>query len=240
MKKPITILLFGFLALSQAFSQEYKPRETWPFIYEEFKEGAARMRSGDLVSEAPFNVNGPGTTVIYMVHDGSLMYVDGEGIIMRADMSRVYTAKVGDDIYVNVLGRMYKVLSELDLGNVVSGVEIDQDQQGKVSIGYGISSSTASAQGVSLLMDGRFFQDNRSLQQTSLDKYNGNVLPVNEVLYLMLGDRLIPATRQEILNVPGVDKKAAADFIKKEKIKWKDPASLEKLIIFVSSQLDND
>lgn len=231
MKKPITILLFGFLALSQAFSQEYKPRETWPFIYEEFKEGAARMRSGDLVSEAPFNV---------AVHDGSLMYVDGEGIIMRADMSRVYTAKVGDDIYVNVLGKMYKVLSELDLGNVVSGVEIDQDQQGKVSIGYGISSSTASAQGVSLLMDGRFFQDNRSLQQTSLDKYNGNVLPVKEVLYLMLGDRLIPATRQEILNVPGVDKKAAADFIKKEKIKWKDPASLEKLIIFVSSQLDND
>ena len=126
MKKPITILLFGFLALSQAFSQEYKPRETWPFIYEEFKEGAARMRSGDLVSEAPFNV---------AVHDGSLMYVDGEGIIMRADMSRVYTAKVGDDIYVNVLGKMYKVLSELDLGNVVSGVEIDQEQQGKVSIG---------------------------------------------------------------------------------------------------------
>ena len=100
MKKPITILLFGFLALSQAFSQEYKPRETWPFIYEEFKEGAARMRSGDLVSEAPFNV---------AVHDGSLMYVDGEGIIMRADMSRVYTAKVGDDIYVNVLGKIAKV-----------------------------------------------------------------------------------------------------------------------------------
>ena len=168
------------------------------------------------------------------------MYVDGEGIIMRADMSKVYTAKVGDDVYVNVLGRMYRVLSELDLGNIVSGVEIDQEQQGKVSIGYGISSSTASAQGVSLLMDGRFFQGNRSLQQTSLDKYNGSVLPVKEVLYLMLGDRLIPATRQEILNVPGVDKKAAADFIKKEKIKWKDPASLEKLVIFVSSQLNND
>jgi hypothetical protein len=231
MKKHIAILLLGFLAFSQAFSQEYKPRETWPFIYEEFKDGAARMRSGDLVSEAPFNV---------AVHDGSLMYVDGEGIIMRADMSKVYTAKVGDDVYVNVLGRMYRVLSELDLGNIVSGVEIDQEQQGKVSIGYGISSSTASAQGVSLLMDGRFFQGNRSLQQTSLDKYNGSVLPVKEVLYLMLGDRLIPATRQEILNVPGIDKKAAADFIKKEKIKWKDPASLEKLVIFVSSQLNND
>lgn len=231
MKKSITILLFGLLALCQAFSQEYKPRETWPFIYEEFQDGAARMRSGDLVSEAPFNV---------AVHDGSLMYVDSEGIIMRADMSKVYSAKVGDDVYVNVLGRMYKVLSELDRGNIVSGVEIDRDQQGKVSIGYGISSSTASAQGVSLLMDGRFFQDNRSLQQTSLDKYSGNVLPVKEVLYLMLGDRLIPATRQEILNVPGVDKKAATAFMKQEKIKWKDTASLEKLLVFVSSQLNND
>lgn len=221
--------MLGILAVCQAFSQEYKPRETWPFVYEEFTDGAARMRSGDLVSEAPFNI---------AVHDGSLMYVDNDGIIMQADMSKVYTAKVGDDVYVNVLGRMYKVLSELDLGNIVTGVEIDREAQDKVSIGYGISSSTASTQGVSLLMDGRFFQNGRSLQQTSLDKFNGNVLPTKEVWYLMVGGRLIPASRQEILNTPGIDKKAATAFIKQEKIKWNDVSSLEKLLVFVAAQLN--
>jgi len=231
MKDRVIFLILGTMLAAQAFSQEYKPRETWPFVYEEFQNGAARMRSGELVTEAPFNV---------AVHDGTLMYVDKDEIIMRADMSKVYSAKIGNDVYVNVLGRMYRVLSELDLGNVVSGVEIDQEAQDKVSIGYGISSSTASAQGVAILSEGRFFQGTRTLQQSSLDKYNGNILPTKEVLYLMIGPRLIPATRQEILSIPGIDKKNATAFFKSEKIKWKDISSLEKLLVYVSSQLEKN
>lgn len=222
-----SFLLFCFLGLAlgiSGFSQEYHPRDTWPFLYEEFQPGTVRTRDGSL-TENRYNI---------AIHDGTLMFVNDEKIIMRADMTRVFTAKVGTDVYVNIGGRMYQVLSELDCGNVVLGSEIDVDQQNKVSIGYGISSSTASAQGVSLLMDGRFDAVNKSLQQTEMDKYRGEILPMKQVRYLQIGLRLIPATRQEILHLPGIDKKKATAFFKQEKIKWTETASLEKVLVFVN------
>lgn len=228
MKKFLFVLLMA-MKLFPAFSQDYSPRETWPFLYESFQPGAARTLDGALVTESRFNV---------AVHDGTLMYIDESDIIMRADMGRIYTAKVGDDVFLNVGGRMYKVLSELDCGAIVLGSEIDVDKQKTVKIGYGISSSTASAQGVSLLMDGRFDAINKSLQQTELDKFRGEVLPVKETVYLRIGLDLIPATRQEILNLPGIDKKAATAFFKQEKIKWRETASLEKLLVFVNEQMN--
>lgn len=226
-----SFLLLCIVALASGlsgFAQEYQPRETWPFLYEEFRPGAARTRDGAL-TERDYNI---------AVHDGTLMFVNDEKVIMRADMTRIFSARVGDDVYVNIGGRMYRLLSELDCGNVVLGSEIDVDQQSKVSIGYGISSSTASAQGVSLLMDGRFDAVNKSLQQTELDKYRGEVLPVKQVRYLQIGLRLIPATRQGILGLPGIDKKAASAFFKQEKIKWTETSSLEKVLVFVSGALD--
>lgn len=227
MKKIVSILL-GALLVLPVFSQEYEPRETWPFLYETFQNGATRTRDGSLTTEARFNV---------AVHDGSLMFVGKDDTIMKADMTRVYTARVGEDVFVNAGGRMYKVLSELDCGEVLLGTEIDVDKQNQVKIGYGISSSTASAQGVSLLMDGRFDTANKNLQQTELDKYRGEPLPVKETIYLRLGIQLIPASRQEILNLPGMDKKAANAFFKQEKIKWRETASLEKVLVFVHEQL---
>ena len=226
--KRILFILAGALCSMPAFAQQFEPRETWPFIYEEFQPGATRTRDGSLTSEASFNV---------AVHDGTLMYISTDGVIMRPDMSRVYTARVGEDVYVNILGRMYKVLSELDCGNVVLGTEIDVDKQNQVNIGYGISSSTASSYNMSVLLDGRFDTGGKTVEQTEADKYQGNVLPVKQTLYLNIGSRLIPATRQEVLNLPGVDKKEANAFFKQEKIKWKETSSLEKVLIFVNTHI---
>lgn len=227
MKKMLLFLIMGILALPVS-GQKYEPRETWPFIYETFQPGNARTSDGTLVTNAPFNV---------AVHDGSLMYVGDDGKIMRSDMGRIYTALVGDAVYLNVGNRMYQVLSELDCGVVLLGTEIDTDKLNSVSIGYGITSSTASAQNLAILMDGRFNTLGKSIQQSELDKYSGSILPVRKTHYLKIGLNLIPVSRQEILNLPGVDRKAANDFFKKEKIKWQEVASMEKLLVFVSGQL---
>ena len=221
------LLLFTLGAMAQG---TYTPRVTWPFIYQDFLDGATRTRDGGLITEAKFNI---------AVHDGSLMYVGEDEVIMKPDMTKVYTARIGkDDVYVNVLGRMYKVLSELDCGSVLLGTEVDQEKMNKVNIGYGISSSTASTQGISLVMDGSFESNIHNLMKEREDKYRGDPLPVKQVYYLYDGTRLIPASKQEILNTPGIDKKTANSFFKQEKIKWKETASLEKLLIFVVSQLN--
>lgn len=208
-----------------AYSQSFSPRETWPFLYEEFMSGATRTKDGVLVIESRFNIT---------AHDGALLYIGKDEKIMKADMSRVYTAKLGDDVFLNVSGKMYKLLSETEYGAVLKGVEIDFEEQSKVSIGYGINSSTASAQGLAILMYGRFDTLGKNLQQTENEKNTGDILPLRENYFLFFEGRLIPAKKQEILDMPGIDKKATKAFFKQEKIRWKDTASLEKVLVFLS------
>lgn len=228
MKKNLLILL-GVLMVLPVFSQGYEPRDTWPFIYEDFLPGAVRSLDGTLVSEGEYNV---------AVHDGTLMYVGEDDVIMRPEMSRVYTARIGEDVYLNVMGRMYRILSELDCGVILLGAGIDVDKQNSVKIGYGISSSTASAYGLTNMMDGRFDVSGKKIQQSELDKMRGEILPVKQTTYLKIGLDLIPASRQEILNLPGIDRKTANAFFKQEKIKWQETASLEKVLVFVNEQLN--
>ena len=106
MKKILTVLFF--FASFYLSAQEYKPRETWPFLYEYFTEGATRTRAGDLVSDAQFNIS---------VLDGTLMYISKDNTIMQADMRSVFTARIGDEAYLNLSGKLYRILSELDKEN---------------------------------------------------------------------------------------------------------------------------
>lgn len=219
--------LLGLLMAIPAFCQTYQPRETWPFVYEEFQPGATRTLDGSLTTDAPFNVS---------VTDGSLLYINDAGTIMKPDMSRVYTARVGEDVYVNIMGKMYKLLSELDCGLVVMGTEVDSAELEKVNIGYG-KSAVASTQNISLIALDGGNGANKSLESFLATKYDGKELPTKENYYLRIGLRMIPATRQEILSLPGMDKKAANAFFKQEKITWKETASLEKVLVFVNEQL---
>lgn len=228
------LLIFCFMANAQSngskdgWAHAYEPRETWPFLYEEFREGTTRTRSGDLVSGAMFNIT---------VTDSKLLYIKDD-TIMLADMGSVYTVGIGDDVYLNVLGQLYKVVSELDKGIVLMRNALNVDEFNKVKIGYGVSSSTGSADGLQVSLDGRFDFVNMSVQQSRHDKDSGPVLPMKETLYLYVGSSLIPATQNTVTTWPGVDRKEARDFIKQEKIKWKQTESLEKVIIFLDSQFN--
>ncbi len=229
MKRFLLPLLLCVLPALPGRAQTFEPRDSWPFLYEEFLSGATRTMDGSLTTDARFNVS---------VIDGSLLYIGNDDIIMKPDMTRVYTARLGNDVYVNIMGRMYQLLSELDCGLVVLGREVDRDELNKVSIGYG-KSAVASTQSVSLIAIDGGNGANKSLESFNTTKYNGKVLPVKETYYLRVGMRLIPATRQELLNLPGIDKKAATAFFKQEKIKWRETASLEKVLVFVNEQLSN-
>ena len=86
MKKILTLALFLVSFWMQA--QNFQPRETWPFLYEQFMDGAARTRSGSLVTEARFNIG---------LQNSALLYIGKDGVIMKADMGSIYTARLGED-----------------------------------------------------------------------------------------------------------------------------------------------
>lgn len=227
------ILCIFFLCTCAQFrteAQDYEPREGWPFVFDNFRSGTTRTRDGGLVMDALLNIS---------VTDGSLFFIDNDRLIMQADMSKVYTVKTGDDVYVNLSGKLYKLLSELDKGYVVSRMEVDVDKYSKVDIGYGVSSASASAMNLTILMDGRSNLIKKNIDESNANKYSSPVIPTKESRFLWVGGNLIPASRNAIVNYPGVDKKKAQEFIKQEKIRWKDTISLEKLVIFLAKQLSD-
>ena len=230
MKKTLFITFALLFAANSLFAQRYEPRDTWPFIYEDFQEGVTRTKSGALVSEADFNIS---------VQDGALMYIGPDGILMRADMMTIYSARLGDDYFINVYGKMYRVLYEVEGGAVLLEQAIDVDALDKVSIGYGVTSSTGSSRNATNLVEGRFNLIQQSIEKISKDKYTGAVLPTRETRYLLVNGVLIPATRSEVLSWPGVDRKETSAFLKTEKIKWKDAESLGKLAVFLLQQLND-
>jgi len=228
LKKILAISLLLFTGIFTTFAQEYQPKDTWPFVYDEFLQGSTRIRNSEVLSEGKFNVS---------VNDGSLLYISPEETIMKADMQNVRAAMIGDDTYMNIGGRMFRLLSELDLGCVVMSTEINEDALGKVSIGYGISSATGSAEKIHLIQDGQSNMYSKHVDKIVSSKEAGTVIPVKEVRYLYVKRNLVPATKQEVTNFPGVDKNEAKKFFKQEDIKWKDTASLEKVVIFLNSQI---
>lgn len=231
MKKLLLAGVLMLVASGSIFAQNYTPLDTWPFLYQDFLPGMTRVLAGGTLTEAKFNIT---------VNDSRLVYISNDDRIMQLDMKYVYSAKVGDDVFVNILGKMYKLISELDCGYVLEETTVDIDKMNQVEIGYGITSSSASANNLTLLLDGRFNLVNGSAQQAISNKYNGSPIPTIVNLYIYADAHLIPASRQGVSSYPGIDRKAARDFFKQEKIKWKDVSSLEKVLVFVHSQLSEN
>ena len=239
MKRGLFILVFLFAWVFSAQAQDsyganptYEPRDSWPYIYERFQPGAVRTAAGDLMEYQSFNI---------CVGNGRMHYIY-DGKIMEADMTKVFTAKIEDDVYVNVGGKMYKVFVQTNDGAIVFLTSIDMDELQKVNIGYGVSSSTASQTNTSLdlLMSGNAAVSNVVVSQTltvaEQMKNNGKELPTKEDTFFLVKGRLIPASKRDIQDAVGKD--AAKPFFKENKLKWNKPESLIPVLAFLNANMD--
>ena len=230
--KRIVFLLLGMMAVLPAFAQPnrdkwaFKPKDTWPFLYEDFTEGVVCSDSGDDILTGKINVS---------VLNQKLYYIKGESI-MEADMVKVFSVKAGEDIFVNVAGKLYKVLAESTGGAAVQARYLDVEQMNKANIGYGVSSSVASTQNVAgLALDSNAGTNiNKALES----KEGGAEIPLAEKTYILFcRNRIVPALKREVMDVPGLDKNQAKAFFKEHKIKWSQPESLTEVADFLTENL---
>lgn len=166
-----------------------------------------------------------------------------KGTIMQADMNNVYTVLVGAEVYINYMGTLYKVLDELEKGAYLSRVSVDVDRLNSTDIGYGVSSSTATSRRATLTSLGIDSAGGNNMTDMSMSraieqKGSGSVLPLKTETYFYVYNILIPATRRDVLATPGVDSKAAKEFMKKNKVNWNKPLTQYPLIDFLYDQLD--
>lgn len=206
-------------------AQTYVPTEAWPYIYKDFTKGTLTPRNAaELVTE--FNVPLTGTKLHYVQN----------GKIMEIPAMRVISVTIGEDLYIAASSKLMKVLASDESGYVLSSTEVDIDAMNKVSIGYGISSSTASAQNVTTLTDTGDVLVNQNLLESVEKQGTGKELKTRSKTFLFVKGQLIEASKSIVTKESGVDKKAMNAFIKENSIKWKDADSLLKIVDFIASQ----
>lgn len=226
----VGILLFSGIS---AGAQRFEPKDTWPFVYENFTDGALYSSTGEKLLSAKMNVS---------ILNQKLYYLKGE-TIMEADMVRLYAARISsgpaEDLYVNVGAKMYRVLAESDGGAALQADILDVERYNKASIGYGVTSYTASTQNVSgLAMES---SAGVNINTAMASKEGGEPLPVLEKKYILYGQgRVVPALKREVMDIPDLDKQAAKVFFKENKIKWNQAASLTQVADFLTNNLEHE
>lgn len=226
MMKPKLLLLSVLSLLSSvaAGAVEYEPTTTWPYVYEDFMEGRIVTHRGNTLNYDKLNVN---------IANGRVHYVEN-GIIMQADLNTIALLVIGDDSYMCVEGRMMKIVKNTASSAVLLKTVIDADAMSSSDIGYG-KSSIASTSGLSLsaLNSGMDYSVNRSLDDLVSERSEGQVLELREISGIYYKGRFVPASRVDVLGIPGIDKDAAKQFIKTGKIKFNRTDDLAALVDYL-------
>ena len=235
MKKILLLVLIACINFP-VFAQNlnYEPTTSWPYRYADFTDGVVMTREGALMSS--------GINMFNLTLAGNKIHYVQNGTIMEADMLRIYSARIGQDIFVNIGGRMYLVLDESDHGMVVKLEEPDLEQMSKTDIGFGISSATASSNTTSLDLLGfgnweGVHLSGQTYTQARGKIGNGTPFPIRSSLYIVVDGRRIDADKKSVMKYPGVDAAAAKAFFKAHKIKWNKVESLMEVVDFVYGQL---
>ena len=218
----ITIVLLATLKVA-AQKQDITSAIT---VYPTFQPATVTLTSGRKMEIPLANI---------FLKNGALLYMSGDNI-MEADMVKVFSVKAGEDIFVNVAGKLYKVLAESTGGAAVQARYLDVEQMNKANIGYGVSSSVASTQNVAgLALDSNAGTNiNKALES----KEGGAETPIAEKTYILFcRNRIVPALKREVMDVPGLDKEKAKAFFKEHKIKWSHPESLTEVADFLTENL---
>lgn len=217
------VCLLAGTAAAAAQNYDYKPRETWPYLLEEFTSGAVHTSGGANLNEGVYNIS---------VVDGKLHYIQ-DGRIMEADMRQVQYVRIGDSMYINRMGCMKQVLAQEGNYVLLRTALVDEDRLYKNDIGYGVSSATASTQNLNNLgVAGTTVS--MELEAAISGSKSGNVIPVRVRYDFLLGSRQMEANRASVMALPDIDKPAAKNFFKQEKINWSRPESLAKVLKYLS------
>lgn len=222
-------LLFSLAVLSAVLpvsAQEYVPKTNWPYVYEEFSPGRIVTHQGSEIDYDKLNVN---------LVSGKTHYVQ-DGIIMQADPNTIALLEIGNDSYICVGGRMYKILQRTESGAVLLRTTIDTDAMASADIGYG-KSSIASTSNLSLsaISSGMDYSVNRSLDDLLSERSSGEPLVLSTVMGLYYKGTFVPASRSDVLKIPGIDKNLVKQYLKKEKIRFGKVEDLASLLDYLNT-----
>ena len=222
--KRIFVISLLFAAVFASSAQDYMPTINWPYLYPEFYEGELAHLGGK-TSKAKLNIN---------LGQGKLHMVGDDGMIGEVSVSQVISLNVCGDEFRNVGGKMLKVLARSEKGYVVEETLANYSAVVRQDGAYGGSNANA-AQGYSYDENyGNYaYLITNNYEDLLSQKEYGEELPVTVQRFIVINGISVPAARKSVAAMEGVDKKEFAAFLKENKIDWKNPQDVLKVIGFV-------
>lgn len=222
--KHIISIIAGALLATCAMAQG-SPTTTWPYLYPDFTEGEILAQDGS-TQKALLNVH-----VLY----ATLHFIDGD-YIKEMPSGKVFSARIGNDYFINAGGRIMKILAQNENGYVAECSEVDIATLNSTGAAYGSSSTTLGTMNLSSLEGIGATNSNSSLNHMEIknNKENGKTLPLIKKKYLFAAKKCIYATRKDVAEA--VDPDAFKAFLKTNKIKWSNPQSLLGVVDFLAQQ----
>ena len=226
MLRVLYIFIAALLAVS-ASAQDEPPTLNWPYIYPDFMDGEI-LHNGGKTSRVKCNIH-LGMGALHVVENGNIGEVSTLGVNQLV---------IGDDVLLNVGGKMMEVLASSENGVVVQETLANYSAVVRNDGAYGGSLSNA-AKGFSYDENiGNYGYLVTNVYEDLLSiKNQAEELPVTQTVYLVIGNRQIQASRKSVSDLEGVDKKAFSAFLKTNEIKWKNPQDLIKVVDYIKGAL---
>lgn len=218
MKKILTSLAFIFLSF--AISAQETVLSTWPYLYQDFAKGTVYMSDGKKY-ENNMNVH---------VAKSRLHFIDGSQIKeVRTD--DIVLVELNGDRFVALNGNVVKVFGDLDTGYVAALTTIDYHKMNEVDGPYGAKMDGSSAiRGTAFDVNGVYNDVNELLNSRNF----GVEVALKTDYYIVASGKVFTATKKGIENgLDAAGKEAFKTFLKQNKIRWKDPESLMKVVEFL-------
>lgn len=225
MKKFIIATIIACMA-TMGYAREYEPTEGWPYIFEDFVEGIVYYDNGKAES-AQLNVH---------LLSNVLHFTDGENIMVVKDAARIDSVVCGN---IKFLRRANNYVWQL---HATPRIVIGQTNECEVNYindgggAYGISTTSASTQNVSSFSDHGNMAALR-YREMKEDHMNTRALHITQQIIFIIDDRQICNANKRGVNdiLDKEQKKLFKEFLKENKIKWKELDSLTLVAEFLES-----
>jgi len=213
MKKVWQICLVLFV-YQLSMAQTYEPTTTWPFLYKDFKEGTVY-----------FSDQGKTRTQLLNIHlqNSTLFHQEGDDLL-QSNPKDIIKVIIGEDSFIFVNGELMQLIQGSAESALVKSVKGDYKALTKSATGaYGLTNEVSATQEMTTI-------SGLGHTQTQLRKEDGRHLPLVEKYYLVINEKVIPATKKEIEKSLTADgKKKLQSFVKTNKIKYNEEGLIKIL-----------
>ena len=217
-------LLIACWALAASAWGQIEAYTTWPYIYSDFQQGTLILSNGQK-RVMPINIH---------LLKGDLHFIDDKGMIQMAPAGQFSAVQIGEDTFRRINGYLMQITPGPDEKNFVAVRRtVDLTALNETGGAYGTPATTASTRKITSIDMPGFVNTNHMEQMKQRE--SGKKLKIKAEYYVVIDGNAVKATKKDFTGTIGAERAAAfKQFLKKNKINWKDEQSLLKLFDFLA------